>query len=365
MTQAQVGANEEFATLPLEDEFTAEPETARSMEKATLRLSREAWNLVFRRTARGFVSHQLPDMAATLTYYAVLSLAPSVVAVMSLAALFGQGRRTANAFLSSINNVAPGSAITLLRKPLRQFIDSPNVGIALVVAVALAIWATSSYIGGFGRGMNRIYQVNEGRPLWRLKPFQILLSVIILLLGFVTISAIVLTGPVAANVGDSFDIGATGNIIWTIVKWPALVVAVILVVTILYYATPNARHTKLRWMSAGALLSVIVLIGVSLLFSLYIRDFAHFDRTYRSFAGVIMLLLWLWIANLTLLFGAEFDAQFERARQLEAGIAAERHIQLPPRDTEISIKNAKKEASYIEDGIRIREAADRRRMLGN
>lgn len=341
----QVGASEELEGAPAAND-------ARK-PRSPFELTRPSWNLVMRRTLRGFVAHQLPDGAATLTYYALLSLLPSLVALISLAALFGEGRRSADALLKTIDDVAPGSALALLRDPLDDFIKSPSVGTALIISVAIAIWATSSYVGGFGRAMNRIYEIDEGRPLWKLKPFQIAIALVIMVLVLITIATVVLTGPVVQGVGSS----VTGTTVWTVLKWPLLVLAVMLAVAILFYATPNAHQPKFRWMSGGAFISVVVLVAVSLLFAVYVRNFAHFDRTYRSFAGIIAVLLWLWIANLTLLFGAEFDAQFERARQLEAGIRAEQKIQLPPRDTEVSERNAAKVEKQIADGRAIREAS--------
>lgn len=181
-------------------------------------LTRPAWGLVFRRTTRGFVAHQLPDMAASLTYYGVLAIAPSLVALMSLGAIFGQGRRSADALLATIDEVAPDSALALLRGPLEQFVKSPSVGIALVVSLLLAIWATSSYVGAFGRAMNRIYEIAEGRPLWKLKPYQILVALMVIVLVTLTVAALVLSGPVTDGLADGLGLGETPQLVWTIVS---------------------------------------------------------------------------------------------------------------------------------------------------
>jgi membrane protein len=320
-------------------------------------LSRPAWRYVSRGTIRGSVSHQLFDQAAALTYYAVLSLAPSLVALISLGAIFGLGPRAANTILEAVSDVAPDSAITLLKGPLESFAKSPSVGYALVVGIVIAIWATSSYIACFGRSMNRILGIQEGRSIWRLRPYEILIAMVLMVLALITVAALVLSNPVADSVGSAFGIGATPKLVWSIIKWPVLVVAVTAMVAILYYSTPNARFPRFRWMGLGALVSVIGVLCVSLLFALYVRDFAHFDRTYGFFAGIIVALIWIWIINLVLLFGAEFDGQVERARELEADLPAERTLQLEPRDSTLIERNARRRAEEDADARSIREAA--------
>ena len=305
-------------------------------------LTRPAWRLVIRLTARGSVRHQLFDQAAALTYYAVLALAPSLLALISLGAIVGEGKESADALLETIDDVAPNSAIALLREPLENFAKSPSVGFALAVGIVIAIWATSSYVASFGRSMNRILEIEEGRSIWRLRPYEILVALVVMALALVTVAALVLSGPVSSGIGDSLGIGSTPRVIWSIVKWPLLVVAISLMVAILYYTTPNAKLHRFRWVRLGALLSVIGVVAASLLFALYVKNFAHFDRTYSSFAGIIIVLLWVWISNLTLLFGAEFDTQIERARQLEAGVHADEKIQLPPRDSTLIERNARR-----------------------
>lgn len=325
------------------------------------RLSRPAWRLVLRTTIRGAVRHQLFDQAAALTYYAVLSLAPSLVALISISAIFGEGRRSADALLETVSDVAPDSAIALLKQPLENFAASPSVGYALAASIVIAIWATSSYVAAFGRSLNRIYGIEEGRTIWKVRSLDVLIAVVVMVLALVTVAALVLSDPVADNLGAALGIGATPQTVWSIVKWPVLVIAVTLNVAILYYGTPNAKFPHFRWMSAGALISVIGVVCVSLLFALYVKNFAHFDRTYSSFAGVIVVLIWIWIINLVLLFGADFDAQFERARELESGLPAERQVQLEPRDVKLIERNAERRRQELAEARRIRAAARRKR----
>jgi len=320
-------------------------------------MTRPAWRLIVRSTIHGFLTHGLADMAGSLTYFGLLASAPGLVALISVANLFGQGRKAVDALLSTLSQVTPGSAATLLTAPLRALGQSPAIGWTLVVSVLLAIWAASSYVAAFGRSLNRIYEVREGRPIWKLKPFQLVVAVALIVLVIVILSALVLTAPVAESIGDAFGLGSGAITAWSIVKWPALVMTVVLIVIVLNYATPNVRQPKIRLLTAGSAVSVVVLVGVSLLFAYYVENFANFDRTYRSFAGFVVVLLWLWISNLTLLFGAEFDAQFERARELRAGVEAERHIQLPLRDTEASDRAARNREGDISLGRELREGS--------
>lgn len=321
-------------------------------------LHKRSWKYVLRKTIREFSSDQCTDIAASLTYYAVLSLFPGLIAIFSLLGVVGQGKAASDAVLGIIEQVAPGDTVDTIRGPIEQIAGSPAAGFALVTGVLLAIWSASGYVGAFSRAMNRIYEIEEGRPFWKLKPAQLLVTVITIVLLVIAAIILVVSGSVTKAIGDALGIGDVPQTIWSIAKWPLLAFIVVLVVAILYYATPNAKQPKFRWISMGALLAIIVLALATAAFGFYVGNFSNYDRTYGSLAGIIIFLLWLWIANLALLFGAEFDAELERGRQLQAGIAAEEDIQLPPRDTRKSDKAAEKERQDIEKGREIRQNAD-------
>jgi len=318
-------------------------------------LHRRSWKYVLRKSVREFSTDQCTDLAAALTYYAVLSVFPGLIAVFSLLGVFGQGQAAADAVLEIVDHVAPGDTADTLRAPIEQVASSPAAGWALASGILIAIWSASAYVGAFSRAMNRIYEIDEGRPFWKLKPTQLLVTVIAIVLIVVAAVTLIVSGPVTEAVGRSLGLGEVAQTIWSIAKWPVLAFIVVLIVAVLYYATPNAKQPKFRWISIGALIAIVVLGLATLGYGLYVANFSNYDRTYGSLAGIIVFLLWLWIANLALLFGAEFDAELERGRQLQAGIAAEHDIQLPPRDTRKSDKAAKKEREDIEEGRRIRE----------
>lgn len=336
------------------DQRTApDPETDRKPDSPD-DLHKRSWKYVLQKTIREFSSDQCTDIAAALTYYSVLSLFPGLIAVFSLLGVFGQGKAASDAVLGIIEQVAPGDTVETIRGPIEQIAQSPAAGFALVTGILLAVWSASGYVGAFSRAMNRIYEIEEGRPFWKLKPAQLLVTVISIVLLVVAAIILVVSGPVTEALGEALGLGAVAQTVWSIAKWPVLAFIVVLIVAILYYATPNAKQPKFRWISIGALIAIVVLVLASLAFGIYVGNFSNYDRTYGSLAGIIIFLLWLWIANLALLFGAEFDAELERGRQLQAGIPAEEDIQLPPRDTRKSDKAAEKERKDIEEGRRIR-----------
>lgn len=332
-------------------EHPDKPDSPREIEK-------RSWKYVLGKTLREFSADECTDLAAALTYYGVLSFFPGLIAVFSLLGLFGQGQGAADTVLGIVESVAPGDTAAALSGPIEQVASSPAAGFAFVTGLLLAIWSASGYVGAFGRAMNRIYEIEEGRPFWKLRPVLLLVTVITVALVTAALTILVISGPIADAVGRALGVGEVVTMIWNIAKWPLLAFIVVLILAILYYATPNAKQPKFRWISLGALVAIVVLAVATAGFVLYVANFSNYDRTYGSLAGVIVFLLWLWIANLALLFGAEFDAELERGRQLQAGIEAEETIQLPARDTRKIEKAAEKEKKDIEEGRRIREQHD-------
>jgi membrane protein len=235
--------------------------------------------------------------------------------------------------------------------------ENDTAGLALVLGLVGALWSASGYIGAFGRAMNKIYEVDEGRPFWKLRPINVAITVVAVVLAAVVLLGLVVTGPFARELGETIGIGDTTVTIFEIVKWPVMLFVVVFLVAVLYHATPNVRQPRFRWLSVGAGLAIVVWILASLGFAFYVSNFGSYNKTYGSLAGVIILLLWLWLTNLALLFGAEVDAELERSRQLQAGIEAEETLQLPPRDTRRAEKDAAALEAQIEQGRELREQA--------
>ena len=318
-------------------------------------VTRESWQYIARKTLREFSKDQCTDLAASLTYYAVLALFPAMIALLSLVGLFGQGQQTVDTLLGILRDVGAGSAADTLAPTVTSLAAREGAaGIAFVLGLATALWSASGYVGSFGRAMNRIYEIREGRPFWKLRPVQLGVTLVAVILVALVAMALVLTGPAAQAVGDAIGLGTTALLVWNIAKWPVILLVVVLVVAILYYVTPNVKQPKFRWVSVGAVVAIVVWILASVAFGFYVSTFSSYDKTYGALAGVVVFLLWLWITNLALLFGAELDAELERGRELQSGIPAEESLQLPARDTRGTDKADAKQAEDVERGRRLR-----------
>ncbi|KRF11364.1 ribonuclease BN [Nocardioides sp. Soil797] len=322
-------------------------------------LTKPSWIYVARKTAREFADDQCTDLAAALTYYAVLALFPALLAILSLVGLVGQGPSTVDTLLQILRDVGAGGAAVTLEPTLTELSTASGAGLGLIIGLAAALWSASGYVGAFGRGMNRIYEIDEGRPIWKLRPAMLLVTLVTVALVVVVALGLVLTGPAAQAVGDAIGLGDGVVTVWNIAKWPVMLAVVVLIVALLYYATPNVKQPKFRWISIGAVLAIVVWIVASAAFGFYVANFSSYNKTYGSLAGVIVFLLWLWLTNLALLFGAELDAELERARELQAGIPAEERIQLPARDTRKSEKADAKEREDVARGRRLRRTRGR------
>jgi len=311
-----------------------------------------------KKTLREFSSDQCTDLAASLTYYSVLALFPGLLAVVSILGLVGQADTTIKTLLDVIGNVGSKQVVDLLQGPIEGLVRSPAAPVTFIVGVVGAVWSASGYVGAFGRAMNRIYNVREGRPIWKLRPTMLgvtLFTVILLVLGLL----VLVSGPLARSFGDVIGLGDVAVTVLSIVQWPILLAIAIVVVAVLYYWAPNVKQPTFRWVSGGSILAILIFVIASVGFGFYVGNFSNYNATYGSLGGVIVFLLWIWITNNALLFGAEFDAELERGRQLQAGIRAEEDIQLPERDTRQIEKRDEKRAQDVLDAIRIREGADR------
>jgi membrane protein len=324
-------------------------------------VTKPSWKYIAKKTLREFSKDQCPDLAAALTYYSVLSIFPALLALVSLLGIFGDAQKTTAALLDIVQGIAPGETVKTLRPVVEDLSSSSAAGFTLILGLLTALWSASGYVGAFGRAMNRVYETDEGRPFLKLRGTMLGVTVVNLLIVVVLAAMLVLSGPVAESVGNTIGLGGAFLAAWNIAKWPVMLVLVIVAIAILYYATPNVKQPKFRWMSMGSAIALVVFLIASLAFGFYVANFGSYNKTYGAIGGVIVALLWLWILNMSLLFGAEFDAETERGRQLQAGIEAEETIQLPPRDTKKSDKLQVKEEEDIRRGRDLRERHDRER----
>jgi membrane protein len=318
-------------------------------------VDKPSWKYIAKKTLREFSKDQCPDLAAALTYYAVLSLFPALLAIVSLIGLFGDPQKTTTALLEIVRGFAPAETANTLSGPVSELASAPAAGLTLVIGLATALWSASGYVGAFGRAMNRVYEVDEGRPFVKLRGTMLIVTLLAVVIVTILAGMLVLSGPVAEAVGGLIGLSGAFLTIWNIAKWPVMVALIVMIIAVLYYATPNVKQPKFKWMSLGSGIALFVFLLASLGFGFYVGNFGNYNKTYGALGGVIVMLLWLWILNMSLLFGAEFDAEMERGRQLQAGIKAEETIQLPPRDTKKSEKLQKQEEEDIQHGRELRE----------
>jgi membrane protein len=295
-----------------------------------------------KRTFKEFSADNITDWAAALTYYAVLSIFPALIALVSLVGLVGHS--ATQSLLDNLNTVAPGPAKDILTGAIQNIASKPAAaGVAFVVGLALALNSASGYIAAFTRASNSIYEVEEGRPIWKLKPQQVGIVLVLLLLLVAITLAVVVSGPVAEQVGKALGVGDSAALIWDIAKIPVVLAVVSFMFAFLYKTAPNVKQPGFKWWSPGGVVALVIWIVASLLFALYVATFASYNKTYGSMGGVVVFLLWLWITNLALLFGAEFNAELQRSQQIEAGEDAPLDEPfLEPRDTTKLDKKASK-----------------------
>jgi membrane protein len=323
-------------------------------------LTKRSWRLVLRSTVREFTRDQCTDLAAALTYYAVLASAPALLALVSILGLVGDGEALVEDVLGIVSSVLPEETLATVEPLIDQVASqSSGAGLALVIGLAGALWSASGYVGAFGRALNRVYEIEEGRPIWKLRPVNLLITLVVAVGAALVVVALVLSGGVARAVGDAIGLGSVALTVWSIAKWPVVLLLVIGIVALLYHSTPNVKQPKFRWISVGAAVAIVVWAIASAGFGIYVATLGSYGSTYGTLGTVIVFLLWLWITNLALLFGAELDAELERGRELQSGLPAEETLQLPARDTRGIDKRATKIAEDVSEGRTIRLEAQR------
>ncbi len=286
---------------------------------------------VLKRTVSQFSDDKLPTWAAALTYYAVLSIFPALLALVSILGVIGPS--ATQPLIDNLSTVAPGPAKDILTNVLKSLESAQGAStLALILGLGAAIWSASGYIGAFMDAANAVWDAPEGRPIWKRVPLRLAVTCVMLLLLSGSALAVVLTGPLARSIGNVVGLGDTFVTVWGIAKWPVLVLIVSFMISLLFWAGPNVKQPGFPWVTPGGVLAVILWIAASLLFALYVANFASYNKTYGSLGGVIVFLIWLWITNLIILLGAEFNSELERSRQIAAGHPADEEPYLPLRD---------------------------------
>jgi membrane protein len=290
-----------------------------------------SWWAAIRRTMREFQVDNLKDWAAALTYYSVLSIFPALLVLISLLDLAGPS--TIQKLLENLGQVAPGSVNQILEGAINNLRQTRgSAGVLALAGLAVALWSASNYIAAFMRASNAIYDVPEGRPVWKTLPIRIAVTVVVMVLLAASAVAVVATGGLADRIGRLLGLGSAVVTAWDLVKWPVLLLVVSFMFALLYWASPNAKQ-GFRWVTPGGILAVVVWVVASVAFAIYVANFNSYNKTYGSLASVIIFLVWLWLSNTAILLGAELNAELERSRAIAAGHPPEEEPYMELRDT--------------------------------
>lgn len=286
-----------------------------------------------KRTFTEFKEDNVTDWAAALTYYGLLSLFPALIALVGVIGLFADPQGATQTITDVVDELGPqGAADTFTEQIESVTASTSTAGIMAIVGILVALWSASTYVGAFMRASNVIYETPEGRPIWKLRPLQMLVTLIIVVLAALVLVALVVSGPLAEAIGNAIGLSDTAVTIYQIAKWPILLALVAAIITVLYYASPNVKLAGFRWVTPGSAVAVVAWIIASAAFALYVANFGSYNETYGALGGVVALLIWLWITNLAILFGHELNAERERSEEIAAGVPrAEKEIQLEPR----------------------------------
>ncbi|MFF8319638.1 YihY/virulence factor BrkB family protein [Streptomyces bobili] len=296
------------------------------------RLPKRSWMAVLKGTVKEFKDDELTDRAAALTYYGVLALFPALLVLVSLLGI--AGKSATDQVLENIQKLAPGPARDILTDAVTQLQGRSGIGsVMALVGIVLAVWSASGYVAAFIRSANAVYDVPEGRPVWKVLPVRVGVTVLLLVLAVLSALIVVFTGDLARRAGTALGIGDTALTVWSIAKWPVLVVLVTIMIALLYWATPNVKGRGFRWITPGSVLALLIWLIASAGFAFYVANFASYNKTYGTLAGVIVFLVWLWISNIAILLGLEFDAELARQRAVAGGLPPDEEPYVPPRDT--------------------------------
>jgi membrane protein len=288
-----------------------------------------------KRTVKEFSEDNMTDWAAALTYYGLLSLFPALIALVSVIGLVADPASATKTITDIVSKISPGANTQTFSGPIMSITAHKSAsGILFVVGLATALWSASGYVGAFMRASNVVWETPEGRGFFKLRPLQLLVTLVMIVLLAVVLLSVVLTGPIVSAVAGPLGIGSTAVSIWNIAKWPVLLVVVVVMFSVLFHAAPNVKMPAFKWVSAGALVAIVLWLVASAAFAFYVANFGSYDKTYGTLGGVVALLVWMWITNCVLLLGMELNAERERSAELDAGVPrADREIQLEPRDT--------------------------------
>jgi membrane protein len=269
------------------------------------------------RAFQSYRAHEMTDRAAALTYFAMMALFPSVLVGVTLLGLFGQQGLVSDATNYLLAHGADRTTADVVRKTLQKMIDASGgaLGATLLISVALALNGASGAFGAAGRALNVVYAAKDGRGFVRRKLIDLAATLVVILLFAVVLAAIFLGGQIANDLFGKVGLGRTAASVWSYARWPLALVAAMLAYGLVYRVAPDIRPPPVRWLTPGAVIGVVLWIVLSLAFAIYIRNFSTYGAAYGAFGAAIVLLLWLYLSANAFLFGAELNAELQRAAQ--------------------------------------------------
>jgi membrane protein len=316
-------------------------------------LSKPSMGSVLKRVRVEFSNDQVTDIAAGLTYYAVLAVVPGLIVLLSI---LGLTHTNTSLIENQVHSVVPGSAASVIQTLITQASHNHSgAGIAAIVGVVIALWSASGYVGAFMRAANRVYNIGEGRPIWKKAPIRLGITAFAVVLLVIMAIIVVATGSVAKTIGNSIGVGSTAVLIWDIAKWPVLLILISVLLAVLFWASPNAKQAGIKWISPGGVIATVIWLVISALFALYVTDFSSYNKTYGSLAGVVVFLVWLWLTNLSLVLGLEVNAELEHEKAIAAGLPEDVQPFAEPRDT---AKMSDEYKAEVESSMAARRDAD-------
>lgn len=303
----------------------AEPDSPTDLSKPSLLA-------VVKRAGQQFKEDQLTDLAAALTYYAVLAIVPGLIVLLSILGLLGQD--TTNQVVGQVEALAPGSAAEFVKTLITQAqANRTGAGFGAILGLLVALWSASGYVAAFMRASNSVYDIGEGRPIWKTLPVRLGVTVFAVIVLVVSAIIVVVSGPVARQLGDAIGVGDTAVTVWSIAKWPVLLILISLLLAVLFWASPNAKQGGIKWISPGGVIAVLLWLLASAVFAIYVANFSSYDKTYGSLAGVVIFLVWMWISNIAILLGLEINAELDHGKAIEEGVPPDVEPFAVPRDT--------------------------------
>ena len=310
----------------------ARPDRDENEPDSPTELSKPSLLAVVKRAATAFKKNNLSDLAAALTYYAVLSIVPGLIVLVSLLGLMGPN--LTDQVVGQVQQVAPGSSADFVRTLITQAqANQAGAGIGAILGIAVALWSASGYVAAFMRASNVIHRIGEGRPIWKTAPIRLGVTIAAVLILLLSAVIVVVSGPIAKQLGDVIGVGDTAVLVWNIAKWPVLLILISVLLALLFWASPNAKQGGIKWVSPGGGIAVLIWLVISALFALYVANFSSYNKTYGSLAGVVIFLVWMWLSNIAILLGAEVNAELERGKAIAEGLPEDSEPFAEPRDT--------------------------------